>query len=246
MIGSKENQELIILREMAASSQALGSSLLCDVLRKNGEEVSEATVGRLLRDLDFKGITKRVGFQGRVSTAEGKERWNWLLAEKKRNHYGLELLKSLRLEAKQDLVDILVARRAIESEIARLAALHASEKEIRQMQHTLQQQRAQLAQGHTAAGPDVEFHCQLARAGKNRVLQAAMDLIRQDGQLSPIFEFIRKKVKSAMVDDHERILQAVMKHDPEAAGQAMIDHVEGLIRDVEKYWKDEKYSNNRE
>jgi GntR family transcriptional repressor for pyruvate dehydrogenase complex len=246
MIGSKENQELIILKELAASSQALGSSLLCDVLRKHGEEVSVATVGRLLRDLDYRGITKRVGYQGRVITPQGRERLEWLIAEKKRNHYGLELLKCLRLEAKQDLIDILVARRAIESEIARLAALHASEKEIRQMQRTLQQQRAQLAQGHTAAGSDVEFHSQLARAGKNRILQAAMDLIRQEGQLSPIFEFIRKRVKSAMVDDHERILQAVVRRDPEGAGQAMIDHVEGIIRDVEKYWKDEKFSSNRE
>ena len=33
-----------------------------------------------------------------------------------------------------------------------------------------------------------------------------------------------------MVDDHERILQAVVRRDPEGAGQAMIDHVEGIIR----------------
>ena len=97
-------------------------------------------------------------------TPQGRERLEWLIAEKKRNHYGLELLKCLRLEAKQDLIDILVARRAIESEIA-AGGLHASEKEIRQMQRTLQQQRAQLAQG-IRRGSDVEFHSQLARAGR--------------------------------------------------------------------------------
>jgi GntR family L-lactate dehydrogenase operon transcriptional regulator len=72
----------------------------------------------------------------------------------------------------------------------------------------------------------------------NKVLMAAMDLIRQDGQMAPIFEYIRKHVKSTVVADHRKILYAIASKMPDRAEIAMIEHIDNIIDDVEKYWSE--------
>ena len=143
----------------------------------------------------------------------------------------------------EELIDILVARRAIEREIARLAAIHATEEEIKDLWQVqrLHHERTHHSKG-MAAEQDVAFHRILAKASRNKVLEGAMELIRQDGQLSPVLEYIRKEVHSVVALDHAKIAKAVEQHEPELAEKAMVDHIENLIRDVKKYWN--KVENN--
>ncbi|KKM12306.1 hypothetical protein SY88_03880 [Clostridiales bacterium PH28_bin88] len=237
MLSAKDEQELVVLRAINSADQPLGSGAVREELRRAGSDVSEATVGRLLRDMDFRGLTERVGFQGRVLTEEGKQRLSELEREKERNRYGFELINALRLKDKDGLLEVLVARRAIESEIARLAAIHATPEEIDTMHHILDVYQRQVEEGYSGARQDVAFHKALAQSARNKVLGAAMDLIRQDGQLSPVLEYIRKRVKRVtLVTDHRKILEAVERRLPEEAARAMNLHLEGLIADVEKYW----------
>lgn len=233
----KEEQELIILGELNKTEQILGSGVLKEALRQAGMELSEATVGRLLRDMDNKGYTKRVGFQGRKLTTKGMERLEHLEREQQRVFYGSELLKSLNTQKKQDLIDILIARRAVEGEIARLAAQHATAAEIDQMRQVLELQSKLVNSGQTGVEQDTEFHVMLAKAGKNRILYAVVHLIRQEGQFSPVLEYIRQQLRGAMVKDHQLILEAIEQRQLQQAYEAMVNHIEGLISDVERYWE---------
>lgn len=237
MLVDKDKQEYLMLLIMNQSESPVGSGYLSRELKNYGWDVSEATAGRLLANLDTSGYTSRIGFQGRVLTTQGVSRLKELEEKKQRSDQGLEFFKVLETKTPDELIDVLIARRAIEKEIAYLAAKHATKDEIRELWfiQKLQQERVSHWKGG-AAEQDVAFHRILAKASKNKVLEAAMDLIRQDGQLAPVLEYIRKEVHSVVSLDHAKIVKAVEVHNSALAEKAMEEHIENLIKDVKKYW----------
>ncbi|MFZ5634758.1 MAG: FCD domain-containing protein [Bacillota bacterium] len=236
----REKQEYEILSILEERAGPVGCGLLSQLLEARGLAVSEATVGRVLTEMDRKDLTRKVGFQGRVITDQGRQRLEQIRRVQHRMTYGNKFIDTLESRKKEDLIDILVARRAIERELARLAAIHATDAEIRLMESVLREQEEHTAQRQMTAEQDVKFHRLIAVAAKNKVLAAAQDLIRHDGQLTPILEYIRTKVGSKLAVGHGRILKAIRERDPAGAEQAMIDHIESLIDDVHKYWSSVK------
>ncbi len=237
MLADRERQEYLILLIVSQSESPVGSGYLSRELKNYGWDLSEATAGRLLAQYDAQGYTTKVGYQGRVLSAQGSAKLKELEEKKQRTDQGLEFFRVLETKTPEELIDVLVARRAIEREIARLAAEKATEEEIKELRYIqrLQQKRVEHQRGG-AAEQDVAFHRVLARAARNKVLEGAMELIRQDGQLAPVLEYIRKEVHSVVSVDHANIVEAVADHNSDAAEKAMTDHIENLIRDVKKYW----------
>ncbi len=225
-----------ILSILEDKAEPVGSGLLRQLLTARGVEISEATVGRVLSEMDNKDLTQRLGFQGRVITSSGKQKLEEMRSFQHRQTYGNRFLKTLDSKKKEDLIDILVARRAIERELARLAAEHATEGEIRLMESVCQEQEKYIAIKRITAEQDVRFHELVALSARNKVLTAALDLIRHDGQLSPTLEYIRTTVGGKLAIGHSKILEAIKQRDPEKAEQAMVQHIESLIEDVQKFW----------
>ncbi len=235
-MGQREELEYQALSIIYRSGEPVGSGVLSDKLRRAGFCISEATAGRILRELDAAGLTVRSGFRGRCLTEQGQERLLELEQKRIRFTYEQEFIKAVRARSKQDLIDLLIARRAIERETARLCAIHATEKDINRLKEVMLRQKDHAKDGVVAAD-DVEFHRIIAEASGNKVLLAAVDLIRQDGQITPVLEHIRREVKSTVAADHETILSAIEERDPKKAETSMVTHIENIIADVEKYWR---------
>ncbi len=225
-----------VLEIIAGYSEPVGSGTVSNDLRRRIGEVSEATVGRVLRRLDEKGWTRKEGFRGRVLTEEGEKALGIFRAEKRRRIDTDRFLELTRAEEKEEMINILIARRAIEREIARLAAKNATEEDVQRLNEIIARNLDKLESSQTGAEEDVEFHKILAEIAGNKILEAALVLIRQEGQLSPILEYIRQKVGSDVVEDHKKVLEAIARGDCEEAEKAMVDHIEGIIADVNKYW----------
>lgn len=237
MLTDKERQEYLALLIIHQSESPVGSGYLSRELRNYGWDVSEATAGRILANYDNTGYTNKVGFQGRVLSPIGLDKLRELEDKKVRAEQGFEFFKVLETKTPEELIDVLVARRAIEREIARLAAKNATDEEIKELWQIQKLQKARIAHSRGgAAEQDVAFHRVLAKASRNKVLEGAMNLIRQDAQLAPVLEYIRKEVHSVVSLDHANIARAVEMHDLELAEKAMVDHIENLIRDVKRYW----------
>lgn len=237
MLTDREKQEYLALLTVHQSESPVGSGYLSRELRNYGWEVSEATAGRILANFDNIGYTTKLGFQGRVLSPLGIEKLKELEDKKVRLNQGYEFFKILESKTPDELIDILVARKAIEREIARLAALNATDEDIKELWQiqNLQKERIAHARGG-AAEQDVAFHRVLAKASRNKVLEGAMNLIRQDAQLTPVLEYVRKEVHSIVSLDHANIARAIELRDADKAEKAMVDHIENLIRDVKKYW----------
>lgn len=210
----------------------LGAGATRDALSAEGIEVGEATAGRMLRDLQHEGLAEKIGVQGRVLTAKGRERLQDLKREKEQDRSAREFVRTLRATDSKELEDVLVARRVIEAETARLAAENATDGEIRILEQIVEEMREQLLTGHGIASLDERFHLHLARMSKNPVLETALKLIRHNGHYSPLFAKIRNRAGTLTGKDHMRIAAAIAERDGNAASQAMIEHINGVLNDV--------------
>ena len=236
MLTERENQEFLVLQIIAQSISPVGSGYLSRELHRLENPVSEATAGRLLNGMDQQGLTAKQGFQGRVLTPMGEARLKELENRNARSRQGEEFFNSLRSQTKEQLVDILIARRAIERELARLAAINAGPGDIQEMWAIQKAQYETFSRDLGAAEQDVLVHRAIAKASGNPVLYSAIEMIRQDGQLTPVLEYIRKTVHSVISYDHAQIVKAIENRDPQKAEEAMVKHIESLIADVNKYW----------
>lgn len=233
----KRELEYVALKAIGESPQPLGSWGLRDELARAGIALSEATAGRLLRDMDKRGFTERRGFRGRVLTPRGQERLQTLAQEHRNSRNRQAFLDALRAHNREQLLEILEARRAIETEVARLAALRADPVLMGEMEQVVGRHQAQVAAQRTGWCEDTSFHHLLARAAGNRLLLAASELVREQGQLSPVLEYIRRRVGSVMVADHRAILERVRAGDAEGAARTMARHIDNIIADVVRFWE---------
>ena len=151
-------------------------------------------MGRILRDLDKEGWTERLGYRGRILTAKGKGA-SGSLGRKGKGPY--LVVNFSRLSGRKGRANLwrfwwpggpLNGRRPAWRH-------YTPQEEVAAMGKILAKQRELLAAGQSTADTDVEFHRLVALAAKNKVLRAAVDLIRQDGQLTPIMEYIRRRVE---------------------------------------------------
>ncbi|HEY3426669.1 MAG TPA: FCD domain-containing protein [Negativicutes bacterium] len=226
----------MIIRD--AEGQPMGCGSISVKLQTLGHSSSEATVGRILRELDFSGFTQKAGFRGRRLSDLGLNRLAELDGKERRLKCGEELMVAVQGHSKEQLLEVLIARRAIESELTFLAAQNATPDEIRTLKAVLARQISVLQNGDSAATEDVDFHNQIVHMARNRILAAAIAIIRQDTLLSPVLERIKRHVHSLLhVVDHQKIVENIASGNGDLARAAMVDHINSLIGDVEKYWE---------
>jgi GntR family L-lactate dehydrogenase operon transcriptional regulator len=233
-VGARE-LEHVILHLLAEEAGPLGSGTLLERLQELDYGGSEPTIGRFLRTLDRRGLTTRMSNRGRMLTDAGHRRLHQHCEAEAQRFYERELIRTIRPTTTDDLLDVLVARRALEREIARLAAEHATAEDVACLEEAIQAQRVALTTIGVAIDADITFHALLAQAAGNRVLAAAIDLIRRDRQATLQLDAILKYTDHKWVVGHERILRAVKRGAPAAAERAMLEHIDALIADVRSY-----------
>jgi GntR family L-lactate dehydrogenase operon transcriptional regulator len=227
--------EHAILHLLDAGGGPQGSGTLMERLVDLGFRVSEPTVGRFLRALDRRGLTNRVSNKGRGLTEAGRQRLERLCEADAQLYYERELVRTIRSTTVDEIMDVLVARRALEGETARLAAERATAEDVAKLEGAIREQRELLAGGGVATDADVKFHALIAQAGRNRVLAAAIDLIRRDKQLTLLLDAMLRRTTHKWVVGHERILEAIKRRAPDEAQRAMLDHINTVIADVRRY-----------
>lgn len=231
-----KEKEYQILQIISESKVPVGSGAISRKMKVFDREISEATTGRHLRDLDHQGLTEKKGFMGRILTPAGEGALREHDNQKELQENTDLFMRLTRAGAKKELLQILVARRAIEKETCRLAAENATDEDIRLLSDIVNLHLEHATGGMSGAVEDNQFHKTIARISGNQLLEAALDLIRQNGQLCPVLEYIRERVGSAIVADHQKILEAIEQRDPLKAEQTMTVHIENVMADVNKYW----------
>ncbi len=233
------NMELATLALLAESGEPVGSPRLVTTLTGEGIEVAEATAGRYLRTMDERGLTIRIGRQGRLITDRGRQRLQHLLLVNRLDEQSSELVRILSERDITQLIDILNLRRAVEGEAARLAALRATDDE-RQWLCDI----AAMHQNHVDADQEgrqdaVNFHLAVAVAAHSPIVRTTVELLIEPANdpFMRIVDIITVQAGSqfAFAHDHRGVADAILRSDPAAAEQAMRDHVDAIIALVDAY-----------
>ncbi|MFF2094296.1 FCD domain-containing protein [Paenibacillus sp. NPDC058174] len=227
--------EYELLKELLNAESPLGASTLVHTLGKK-YDLSQATIGRKLMELDVEGFTVLEGRKGRILTEEGNKRIAYLERELQQKNVNVRLLQLLNNSGESALLDVLVARRALEREIASLAAQRATKEDILLLEESIAAQLKLLSKNMIPYEEDREFHTILALTARNQVLFHAVQLVWQTSRDFMETAYIRRSVGSELVVDHQRILDAIAAGSPEQAEAAMVTHINQMIEDVKRYF----------
>jgi GntR family transcriptional repressor for pyruvate dehydrogenase complex len=130
---------------------------------------------------------------------------------------------------KESVMEVIEARKLVESGIAALAAERALPEDYWRMEDVLIAIDRSIQKNESIAVISTEFHCALAEASHNAVLaklvRSFTQLMAKAGQLledsiEDLGKFKRHELKS-----HQELFHVIKQRDPEKSRKAMIDHI---------------------
>ncbi|UCZ53872.1 FCD domain-containing protein [Bacillus shivajii] len=238
-----ELTEYLLLKKMAESETPLGSWVLKAMLEENGLDVSIATVGRILKALDAKKHSKLIDNQGRILTEKGEHHVTNLTEEVERMMLHNHLMKASKPQDLAELHDLVLARKTIECETARLAAIRAEPHHLDALYQSIHQHEHDVSNKKDPNPIACDFHEKVAEASKNRFLIASLNiLIYEEIKLeAKISDLVTRERGEEYGNHHQLIADAIKNKDPELAVKQMNIHMDTLIRAIEEQSIDETF-----
>lgn len=132
-----------------------------------------------------------------------------------------------RIVTVRDVLAMLELRASLESESAALAAARRTDEQIGGMRHALDSFQANLASGGDTVGADFQFHLQIAYATGNRYFAEIMSHLGTATIPRTRINVVQNTAEYLAVvhTEHETILDAILRRDPEGARSAMRAHL---------------------
>jgi GntR family transcriptional repressor for pyruvate dehydrogenase complex len=178
-------------------------------------KVSRATVREAIFSLETMKLVDRRQGDGTYVIASSEEAL-------------IQPLATTLFHEKDDLIDIFFLRKIVEPEVAQLAAESTTPEEINELEEVLKEQEEEVVKGKDPIQADSEFHHQLARMARNRVLErlllALLDLLSKTRE--KYLQTEERKQKS--IQGHREILMAVKNGNSKGARQAMHRHLQNV------------------
>ncbi|MGQ9629469.1 MAG: FadR/GntR family transcriptional regulator [bacterium] len=156
----------------------------------------------------------------------------------------VESLRFMLLLKRVTLIELFETRKAIETELAGLAAMRASEEDLEAMKEALDAMKENLEDEKRYSHYEIAFHQAIAEASRNslmlKIMQALNELLKESRRSTALFESIR--------DDflpHERIFREIKDGNPEGARRAMFEHLDITQRGLQAIGMLEELSEGR-
>jgi GntR family transcriptional repressor for pyruvate dehydrogenase complex len=155
-----------------------------------------------------------------------------------------ELTHAASQEAVVQMVEV---RRALEAEVAALAAERRSTSDLRTIRQAVQALDAAVKTGGNGVAEDVKFHRAIANATNNPFLIQTLEYLGQfmhgATQVTRANEARRVDFAAQVQTEHQAILQAVERGDAQAARQAAAAHMGNAIARIQSapptFWQQE-------
>jgi len=131
----------------------------------------------------------------------------------------------------REVLEIMELRSGIEIEGAGLAAERGSAAAIAAIGKALAEIEAAMARGDAAIDEDFAFHIAIANAAGNEQFPRFLDFLgrhiipRQSVRVTAIQPDQQRQYLATIQAEHRDIHEAIRRHDPEAARQAMRTHI---------------------
>lgn len=131
------------------------------------------------------------------------------------------------------LIDVVDARRWLEMGICELAASKATPELIAELKEINQAIRDSSDDPKAIVEQNARFHSCISEAAGNYLLHVFLETIISIADGRAIGVEYGKKQALGIADAHDEIIEALEEGNPEAAGEAMSQH----LLDAQKFWK---------
>ena len=233
------NYDYSILKLLEKHQKPTGASLIKRELKNLKINISEATIGRVLFNLDNMDFTLKDGYRGRVITDKGKLYLKNIQRQKDRKKKGELFLNVLDIQEIDELLEALEARKVIESQMAKFAAARSNiqtEKDFK----VIIESHEQVVKNLIEYEYNIPFHKYVANLAGNKILELMLQMVMDDTRFTPTLKKIEKNLGTKTIEEHKIIATAIIEKRPQDAEKAMADHIEALIEKVKKI-KETKY-----
>lgn len=132
-----------------------------------------------------------------------------------------------------DLADV---RLMIEPAMAEMAALKATEEDVRRLKQLCDRVESRIAEGESYVRDDIAFHCCVAECSKNKIMEQLIPII--DTAVMMFVNITHRMLTEETVRTHREVVNAIADHDPVGARTAMTMHM-GYNREIIKRAKQE-------
>lgn len=130
-------------------------------------------------------------------------------------------------------VDLSALRYMLEPPIASLAAEKASEQDIEELQALCSEVADLIQNGEDYGQKDIEFHTKIAAMTGNLVIPQIVPIITQ-----AVFTYVHMtnhKMAGSAASEHQKVVDAIRNHDPQAAYDAMTEHMQENKKNLNTY-----------
>lgn len=140
--------------------------------------------------------------------------------------------------SKQAVIQIVEVRRALEAEVAGLAAQRRTQTDIKRIRKSIAQLHLAVQAGGDGVDEDVRFHSAIADAARNPFLMGTLDYLGQflsgATRVTRANESRRADFARQVLEEHETIVAAIDAGDATAARLAAAQHMDNAIRRIEQ------------
>lgn len=214
-----------VLREQILEGQlGVGVSLPSERELAQQSGLSRATVREALLILEVEGlVVTRTGRNGGAEVMRPKTETI------QRSIHTFIRGQGVRLES------VLQAREAIEPQSARLAAVHHTQQDWSSLMDSHQRIQACIGDIPAFLQANLEWHVSLVRASHNELLMAFTQAISQAVyEATDLRGFNSPAVRQAVVQAHQRVMDAIEQRDADSAWRRMGRHVGAYVQAVDQ------------
>ena len=227
-----DTQDLIVLQIIKDSHMPVGALYLSE-----NTSISQASVGRVLLQLEKKGFLKKVSNKGRLLTPEGELYLSQHQQLEDKLRTAKSIIETVESLSKQKLYEVLEVRIALEAHSAEQASCNSTPDDIMELERIILDQHYNLSHGGIGSDQDLQLHLKIAQMSKNKTLSNMIILILTQDNVHTKFSLVAPHITSTQISQHKEIVKYIKQKDGEGAKNAMILHLKHVMKDVKKYYK---------
>jgi DNA-binding GntR family transcriptional regulator len=127
--------------------------------------------------------------------------------------------------------ELYAAREVLDSTVASMAARFATDADISSLQHMVEREATLMDQPELMFEHNQAFHQLIAQAARNRYLvkflQSIADTLSAHRRVSTL---VSPQRRQEVLEQHRALVEAIARHDEEAARSAALRHIQGALR----------------
>jgi GntR family transcriptional repressor for pyruvate dehydrogenase complex len=125
--------------------------------------------------------------------------------------------------------ELLEARLMLEPGLAAAAAARATDEELARLHACVSRSAAQADDPEAFLAADLELHQLISAAARNQIITRIMDGLMRLSMASRRRTVILPSVRTRSLQDHQAIVEALLRRDAQAAASSMQQHLENIL-----------------